>query len=240
MKAGGGGVCCRAVAEAAGGECARGGLRIVCLDLEGVLVPEIWVALAERTGVDALRATTRDMPDYDALMAHRLGVLDDHGLGLPDLRAAAAGIAPFESAPAFLDGLRKHAQIAILSDSFYELAGPLMARLGNPMLLCHSLRVEADGRVAGYAPRQDDPKRRDVVAFQSLAAHVVAAGDSYNDVSMLEQADAGFFFRPSDPVRRDHPQFPVCHDHAALRGRIEAAWSGAAQTDEPGASHETL
>lgn len=240
MKAGGCGVCCRAVADAAPGERMRGGLRIVCLDLEGVLAPEIWVALAERTGIDALRATTRDMPDYEALMAHRLGVLDEHGLGLPDLRAAVADIAPFESAPAFLDGLRERAQIAILSDSFYELAGPLMARLGNPMLLCHSLRVGADGRVAGYAPRQDDPKRRAVIAFQNLAAHVVAAGDSYNDISMLEQADAGFLFRPSDSVRRDHPRFPICHDHAALRRRIEAVWSGAAPTDEPGASHETL
>lgn len=240
MKAGGCGVCCRAVADTAPGERMRGGLRIVCLDLEGVLVPEIWVALAERTGIDALRATTRDMPDYDALMAHRLGVLDEHGLGLADLRAAVAGVAPFESAPAFLDGLRERAQIAILSDSFYELASPLMARLGNPMLLCHSLRVGADGRVAGYAPRQDDPKRRAVIAFQNLAAHVVAAGDSYNDISMLEQADAGFLFRPSDAVRRDHPRFPVCHDHTALRRRIEAVWSGAAPTDEPGASHETL
>ena len=240
MKAGSCGVCCRAVADAAPGGRMRGGLRIVCLDLEGVLVPEIWVALAERTGIDALRATTRDMPDYDALMAHRLGVLDEHGLGLADLRAAVAGVAPFESAPAFLDGLRERAQIAILSDSFYELAGPLMARLGNPMLLCHSLRVGADGRVAGYAPRQDDPKRRAVIAFQNLAAHVVAAGDSYNDISMLEQADAGFLFRPSEAVRRDHPRFPICQDHAALRRRIEAVWSGAAPTDEPGASHETL
>ena len=221
-------------------ERARGELRIVCLDLEGVLVPEIWAALAERTGIDALRATTRDEPDYDALMAHRLGVLEGHGLGLPDLHEAVAELAPFRGAPAFLDSLRARAQIAILSDSFYELTGPLMARLGNPMLLCHSLRVEADGRIAGYALRQGDPKRRAVAAFQNLAAHVVAAGDSYNDIAMLEQADAGFLFRPSDTVRRDHPRFPVCHDYAALRGRIEAVWSGAVQTDETGANHEAL
>lgn len=205
-------------------------MRIVCLDLEGVLVPEIWIALAERTGIDALRATTRDLPDYDELMAHRLSVLDAHGIGIGDVRAAAATLAPLDGAAAFLDGLRGRAQVAILSDTFYEFAEPLMASLGNPMLLCHSLDIADDGRIAGYRLRQTDPKRRAVAAFQSLNAHVVAAGDSYNDISMLRQADAGILFRPPDAVAREHAEFPVCRDHDALHGRIERIWSGAAET----------
>ena len=206
-------------------------------------MPEIWVALAGRTGIDSLRLTTRDLPDYDELMAHRLEVLDSHGLGLADLRAAAADLAPLDGAAALLDALRARAQIAVLSDTFYEFAAPLMPRLGNPMLFCHSLRVDADGRIAGYRLRQDDPKRHAVAAFQGLNGHVVAAGDSYNDVSMLAQADAGFLFRPSEPVRRAHPEFPVCRDHAALRDRIERVWSEAgapAHTAEPGVRHEAV
>ena len=205
-------------------------MRIVCLDLEGVLVPEIWIALAERTGIEALRATTRDLPDYDELMRHRLSVLDAHGLGIGDVRAATAAMAPLDGAPAFLDGLRGRAQVAILSDTFYEFAEPLMASLGNPMLLCHSLDIADDGRIAGYRLRQTDPKRRAVAAFQGLNAHVVAAGDSYNDISMLRQADAGILFRPPDAVAHEHAEFPVCRDHDALHGRIERVWSGAGET----------
>ncbi len=200
-------------------------MRIACLDLEGVLAPEIWIALAERTGIDALRATTRDEPDYDALMTRRLSILDAHGIGLADLRSVVSDLAPLPGAAAFLDRLRERAQIAVLSDTFYEFTGPLMARLGSPMLLCHSLRVGEDGRIAGYALRQDDPKRRAVAAFQSLNGRIAAVGDSWNDVAMLQQADAGILFRPSDAVVRSHPEFPVCHDYAALRDRIEEVWS---------------
>ena len=202
-------------------------MRIVCLDLEGVLVPEIWVALAERTGIDALRLTTRDKADYGALMAHRLSTLDAHGLGLADLQSAAAELDPLDGAVPFLDALRRaQAQIAVLSDTFYELAGPLTAKLGHPMLMCHSLETTESGRISGYSLRQEDPKRRAVAAFRSLNGHTAAAGDSFNDISMLEQADAGFLFRPSDNVARAHPQFPVCRDYADLLGRIEGAWAG--------------
>lgn len=215
-------------------------MRLVCLDLEGVLTPEIWIALAERTGIDALRATTRDLPDYDELMTHRLEVLDAHELGLADLRAAAASLAPLEGAAAFLDALRARAQVAVLSDTFYECSGPLMAGLGHPMLLCHRLRVAEGGRIAGYALRQEDAKRRAVAAFQGLGAHVVAAGDSYNDVAMLAHAEAGFLFRPSGAVRRDYPQFPVCDDHHALLDRIERVWSALDDAAEQGVHHETV
>ncbi len=206
-------------------------MRIACLDLEGVLAPEIWVALAERTGVDALRLTTRDVPDYGELMARRLAILDERGLRLADLRAAAGALAPLAGAAEFLDRLRARAQVAVLSDTFYELAGPLMARLGNPMLFCHGLEVDGAGRVAGWRPRQDDPKRRVVAALQGLNARVAAAGDSYNDVSMLRQADAGFLFRPSGAMARAHPEFPVRRDYAALARSIEEVWDGHREGD---------
>ncbi len=202
-------------------------MRIVCLDLEGVLIPEIWVALAERTNVGELRATTRDLPDYDELMRHRLSVLDAHGLGLADLRAAAADLAPLEGVASFLDALRPRAQITVLSDTFYELASVLMPSLGNPMLVCHSLRVDDRGRITGWSLRQADPKARAVAAFQALNAHIVAAGDSYNDITMLRQADAAFLFCPSEPVARAYPEFVVCRDYPTLLGHIERAWASA-------------
>lgn len=198
-------------------------MRVVCLDLEGVLIPEIWLALADRTGLDALRLTTRDTADYDELMARRLAVLNAHDLRLGDLRAAAAELAPLDGAAEFLARLRERAQVAIVSDTFYELADPLMARLGRPMLMCHSLRADADGRVAGYAPRQRDPKRRAAEAFLSLNARVAAAGDSHNDIPMLEAAHAGFLFRPPGAVARAYSQFPVCSDYDELSRRLEDA-----------------
>lgn len=194
---------------------------IACLDLEGVLVPEIWIGLAERTGIDALRATTRDIPDYDELMALRLGLLDEHGLNANDLHAVVSSLSPLDGAVEFLDWLRGQCQVVILSDTFYELAEPLMRQLGYPTLLCHHLEVGDDGKVSGYRLRQSDPKRAAVKAFQALNYQTVAAGDSYNDMSMLAQADAGILFCPPDNVVREFPTFPVCRDYTALQAAIE-------------------
>lgn len=199
---------------------------VACLDLEGVLIPEIWIGLAERTGIDALRATTRDIPDYDELMSLRLGLLDQHGLTARDLDAVVGELAPLEGAADFLDWLRSQCQVAILSDTFYELANPLMVQLGNPMLMCHRLEIDDAGRVAGYRLRQKDPKRRAVEAFQALNFRTVAAGDSYNDITMLRQADAGILFSPPANVEREFPAFPVCRDYAQLRETITGVLAG--------------
>ncbi len=193
---------------------------IACLDLEGVLIPEIWVGLAERTGIDALRATTRDIPEYDELMSLRLRLLAKHGLTARDLEAVVGELAPLEGAADFLGWLRGQCQVAILSDTFYELANPLMAQLGYPLLMCHRLEVDAAGRVTGYRLRQRDAKRRAVEAFQALNFKTVAAGDSYNDITMLTQADAGILFCPPDNVVREFPTFSVCRDYAELQSAI--------------------
>lgn len=192
-------------------------MHIACFDLEGVLVPEIWVGLAERTGIDALRATTRDIPDYDELMGLRLGLLREHGLSMRDLESVAGQLTPLDGARAFLDWVRARCQVAILSDTFYELAGPLMAQLGYPMLMCHRLEVADDGTVAGYTLRQSDPKRRAVEAFQQLNFKILAVGDSYNDTTMLAQAETGVLFRPPDNVIREFPDFPVCREFDELK-----------------------
>jgi len=192
-------------------------VKIACLDLEGVLVPEIWINVAERTGIDALRITTRDEPDYDVLMKKRLGILEEHGLGLSDLQEVIAGLSPLEGAPAFVDWLRERFQVVILSDTFYEFAAPLMRQLRHPTLFCHRLVVDDRGRVADYRLRLPDQKRRAVEAFQGLNFRVIAAGDSYNDTSMLAAADAGILFRPPDNVIREFPQFPVTRSYEALR-----------------------
>jgi phosphoserine/homoserine phosphotransferase len=189
---------------------------VACLDLEGVLVPEIWINVAERTGIDALRLTTRDEPDYDVLMKHRLEILAQHGLGLPDIQAVIGELTPLEGAPACLDWLRERFQVVILSDTFYEFAAPLMRQLGHPTLFCHSLGVNDEGRVVDYHIRLADQKRRAVLAFQELAFQVVAAGDSYNDTSMLGAADAGILFRPPDNVIEEFPQFPVTRTYDEL------------------------
>lgn len=198
-------------------------MRIACLDLEGVLIPEIWVALAARTGIDALRETTRENPDYDGLMRQRLALLDVHGLKLVDIQAAVAEMAPLDGAADFLDWLRARAQVVILSDVFYELAAPLMRQLGYPTLLCHHLECDEAGRVSGYRLRQPDAKRKAVRAFQGLNFHVVAVGDSYNDTAMLAQAEAGILFRPPDNVAREFPDFPVTRDYDELRRRIDGS-----------------
>ncbi len=198
-------------------------MKIVCLDLEGVLVPEIWIAFADRTGIPALRRTTRDEPDYDKLMRSRLELLRQHRLGLRDIQQVIAGLSPDPGARAFLDALRLDYQVVILSDTFYEFAGPLMAQLGHPTLFCHRLEAGADGFVAAYHLRLPDQKRAAVKAFKSLNFRVLAAGDSYNDTAMLAEADAGILFRPPPKVAAQFPQFPVVHDFAALRATIDEA-----------------
>lgn len=184
-------------------------MEIACLDLEGVLVPEIWIAFAERTGIAELRATTRDIPDYDVLMKQRLRILDQHNLGLPDIQAVIAGIKPLDGAVEFIDWLRERFQVVILSDTFYEFAAPLMRQLGWPALLCHRLETDERGRVVNYRLRQANPKRQSVLAFKSLYYRVIAAGDSYNDTTMLAEADAGILFHAPDNVIAEFPQFPA-------------------------------
>lgn len=196
---------------------------MACLDLEGVLVPEIWIGVAERTGIAELRRTTRDEPDYDVLMKRRLAILEEHGLGLPDVQEVIAGLAPLPGAREFLDWLREHMQVVILSDTFYPFAKPLMRQLGWPALLCHDLEVTPEGRIADYRLRQRDPKRRAVRAFHDLNFRVVAAGDSYNDTAMLEEADAGILFRPPDNVVREFPHFPVTQTYEELRAAFDRA-----------------
>lgn len=196
---------------------------LVCLDLEGVLVPEIWINVSQRTGIPELSLTTRDIPDYDRLMKQRLAILDQHGLRLPDIQAVIAGMAPLEGAGEFLDWLRERCQVIILSDTFYEFALPLMKQLGYPTLFCHRLEVEEDGRIANYCLRQPDQKRQSVIALKSLRFRVIAAGDSYNDTAMLAAADAGIFFRPPDTISREFPQFPVTQTYQELQRQLSLA-----------------
>ncbi len=198
-------------------------MHIVCLDLEGVLVPEIWIAFAEETGIADFRRTTRDEPDYDKLMRWRLGLLRQHGLKLADIQAVIAGMAPLPGARAFLDGLRGRYQVVILSDTFYEFADPLMRQLGRPTLLCHRLVVDGEGFVADYRLRQPDQKRQAVKALQALNFKVFAAGDSYNDTGMLMSAHAGFFIHPPESIVAQFPQFPVTRSYAELKARIDDA-----------------
>ena len=198
-------------------------MQIVCLDLEGVLVPEIWIAFAQRTGITAFSRTTRDEPDYDKLMQFRLALLRQHGLKLADIQAVVGGMVPMEGAKEFLDDLRSRHQVIILSDTFYEFADPLMHQLGRPSLFCHRLVVDAEGFVADYKLRQPNPKFHAVNALKSLNYQVIAAGDSYNDTGMLGAADAGFFIHPPPGIVAQFPQFPVNHSYAELRAAIEGA-----------------
>ncbi len=192
-------------------------MEIACLDLEGVLVPEIWINFAQATGIEELKLTTRDVADYDELMQHRLRVLEAHQLGLPDIQKVIEEMGPMPGAREFLDWLRERFQVAILSDTFYEFAAPLMRQLGWPMLLCHKLGVDDNGFVASYHLRQKDPKRQSVKAFQALTYRVIASGDSYNDTNMLEQADAGILFSPPQNVIDEFPQYPVALDYEQLK-----------------------
>ncbi len=196
---------------------------IVCLDLEGVLIPEIWVAVAERTGINALKATTRDIPDYNVLMQQRLRILDEHGLTIGQIQSMIDGLAPLEGAKDFSDWLRGRYQLVILSDTFYEFAQPFMRQLGWPTLLCHRLEIGDTGRITGYRLRMPDHKRSAVAAFKELNFTVLAAGDSFNDTSMLGEADAGFFFRAPENVTKEFPKFPHYQTYDQLREAILAA-----------------
>ena len=192
-------------------------MRLACLDLEGVLVPEIWIAFAERTGIPELRLTTRDIQDYDELMAHRLRILDEHGLKLPDIQEVIGSLSPLPGAAEFLTWLRERYQVVILSDTFYQFADPLMVQLGRPTLFCHRLEVAPDGRITGYRLRMADQKREAIKAFHQLNFECIASGDSYNDTNMLSEADAGILFCPPDNVVREFPQFPVAGDYEKLK-----------------------
>jgi phosphoserine/homoserine phosphotransferase len=202
---------------------------VACLDLEGVLVPEIWINVAAKTGIVELRRTTRDEPDYDRLMRDRLAILERERLTLADIQAVIATIRPLDGAPELLDWLRARMQVIILSDTFSEFAQPLMAQLGYPCLFCNSLTVDAAGHIRNYTLRIADGKRKAVMALKLLNFRVVAAGDSYNDTTMLDEADAGILFRPPDNVIRDFPQFPVTHTYDELRAAFERATSAAVQ-----------
>ena len=199
---------------------------VVCLDVEGVLTPEIWINVAVRTGIPELRATTRDIPDYDVLMRQRLAILDEHGLALRNIQSVIGHMGPLDGALDFLNWLRERYQVVLLSDTFYEFAAPLMKQLGYPTLLCHRLDVDEQGRIAGYRLRMRDQKRESVKAFRGLNYHVIAAGDSYNDTTMLSEADAGILFCPPDNVIAEFPQFPVTNTYAELQTAIASASDG--------------
>jgi len=192
-------------------------VELACLDLEGVLIPEIWIAFAEETGIEELKATTRDIPDYDELMQQRLRILDENGLTLPQIQETISKLAPLEGAVEFINWLRERFQVVILSDTFYEFSQPLMRQLGFPTLLCHKLEVNDEGRITDYTLRQKDPKRQSVRAFQLLNYRVISAGDSYNDTTMLKQAEAGILFHAPDNVIAEFPQFPAVHTFEDLK-----------------------
>jgi phosphoserine/homoserine phosphotransferase len=196
---------------------------VACLDLEGVLIPEIWINVAERTGIAELRRTTREEPDYDKLMLGRIRILADHGLGIRDIQQVIAGMEPLPGANELLAWLRERHQVVILSDTFYQFAKPLMRQLGEPTLFCNDLEIDAAGRVAGYRMRQADGKRCAVQALRGLNFATIATGDSYNDTAMLAEADAGILYRPPENVVREFPQFPVARSYDELRAAFEHA-----------------
>ena len=198
-------------------------VQLVCLDLEGVLVPEIWIEFSERTGIPELRRTTRDEPDYDKLMKFRLNLLRQHKLGLRDIREVISGTRPMAGAKEFLDTLRRDFQVIILSDTFYEFAMPLMAQLGMPTLMCHKLEADANGMLVNYHLRMPNQKMEAVRRFKEINFKVIAAGDSYNDTAMLGEADAGILFCPPQNVIDEFPQFPVTRNYTELRTEIDKA-----------------
>ena len=198
-------------------------MNIVCLDLEGVLVPEIWIAFSQASGIPELKRTTRDEPDYDKLMKWRLGILREHGLGLKDIQATIATIDPMPGAKEFLDTLRSETQAIILSDTFTQFASPLMKKLGWPTLFCNELEVGEDGMITGYRIRVAQSKLSTVRALQSVGFETIAAGDSYNDLGMIQAGKAGFLFRSTEQIRKDHPEIPACETYDELLALIRAA-----------------
>ncbi len=198
-------------------------MHVVCCDLEGVFVPEIWINVAEKTGIEELRLTTRDISDYNVLMRKRLGILDANGLKLQDIQAVIATMEPLAGALAFLDWMRSVSQVIIVSDTFVQFADPLMQKLKRPTLFCNTLEVAPDGQVVDYRLRQQDGKRKVVEGLQSMNFKVVAMGDSYNDITMLQAAERGFLFRPPANVIEEYPQFPVTSAYRELKPLVEAA-----------------
>ncbi len=198
-------------------------MQVLCLDLEGVLVPEVWIEFARRTGITEFTRTTRDEPDYDKLMRYRIDLLNQHQLKLADIQRVIAGMAPLPGAREFLDAMRERYQVIILSDTFYEFADPLMQQLGRPTLFCHRLLIDGEGHVRDYRLRQPDQKRAAVNALKSLNYRVIAAGDSYNDTGMLLAADAGFFIHAPPAITAQFPQFGVTHDYVELAAAVAGA-----------------
>lgn len=198
-------------------------LNIVCLDMEGVVVPEIWIAFAEKTGIPELKRTTRDEPDYDKLMNYRLGILKEHRLGLREIQETIAEIDPLPGAKEFLDSLREITEVVILSDTFTQFAKPLMKKLSYPTLFCNTLRVAPDGEVTGYHMRVEKSKLTTVKALQSIGFETIAAGDSFNDLAMLEASKAGFLFRTTEAIRRDYPRYPAFEEYDDLFRAIRDA-----------------
>ncbi len=194
---------------------------IVCSDLEGVFVPEVWINVSEKTGIPELRRTTRDEPDYDKLMRSRMKILDEHGLKLHDIQAVISQIRPLPGALEFLSWLKERTQLIVVSDTFIQFADPLMKQLGRPTLFCHTLVMDETDRIIDYRLRQPDPKRRTIEALQSLKYDVVGMGDSYNDISMLKQANVGVLFRPPKNVMEDYPQFPVANEYNEVQKILE-------------------
>ena len=198
-------------------------MNIVCLDLEGVLVPEIWIAFSEASGIPELRRTTRDEPDYDKLMRWRLATLKEHGLGINEIRETIAKVDPMPGAKEFLDELRSLTQAVILSDTFEEFAGPLMKKLGMPTIFCNSLTIAPDGEVTGFKLRAKRTKLVTVQAFQSIGYDTIAVGDSFNDLDMIKASKAGFLFRSTEQIKKDHPELPALEEYDDLLAAIKAA-----------------
>ena len=197
-------------------------MNIVCLDLEGVLVPEIWIAFAEASGIPELKRTTRDEPDYDKLMKWRIGILKEHGLGLKEIQDTIAKIDPIPGAKEFLDELRSITQVIIISDTFSQFAGPLMKKLGYPTIFCNSLEVAENGEITGFKMRVENSKYTTVKALQSIGFETIASGDSYNDLGMIQAGKAGFLFRTTDKIKEDHPEIPAYETYAELLGAIKS------------------
>lgn len=198
-------------------------MNVVCLDLEGVLVPEIWIAFAEATGIPELKRTTRDEPDYDKLMKYRIGILKEHGLGLKEIQDTIATIDPMPGAKEFLDELRATTQVLILSDTFEQFATPLMKKLGWPTIFCNTLEVADNGEITGFRMRCDKSKLTTVKALQSCGFDTIASGDSFNDLGMIQASKAGFLFRSTEAIKKDYPQYPAYETYDELLAGIKAA-----------------
>lgn len=198
-------------------------MNIVCLDLEGVLVPEIWIAFAEETGIPELKRTTRDEPDYDKLMNYRINILKEHGLGLKEIQETIAKIDPMPGAKEFLDELREITQVIIISDTFTQFAGPLMKKLGYPTIFCNSLEVAEDGEITGFKMRIENSKLTTVKALQSIGYDIIASGDSHNDLGMIKSSKAGFLFRSTDEIKKEYPELPAFETYDELMAAIKEA-----------------